>query len=208
MTIKADQQPQLQGPTSSVVRQPAAYQPLKRVNLPGVEVIPKGLILVVGPNSSGKTQFLKDIHALLSGEQRRSVVCEQIEVDKPNDLNQFLEDLIERRYLKRYRDENGNEYVQSTSPQLGYGPAKSGQTHFNQVQNAFTNLKPGPFTTHSNLSAPFFNTLGHSLVTALFLDRRLNMINQSNNFDYEKESPTNEVQSLYVSEKAQARAHG
>lgn len=180
----------------------ADYQPLKSVKLPGVDISPKGLILVVGPNSSGKTQLLKDIHALLAGEQRKSIVCEQIIVDKPADLNAFLNDLEDRQYLKRFRDDHGNEYLRPTSPLLGFGPAKGGDTSFGQLQNAFTSLRAGPFTTHNNQSASFFSSLGHSLVTALFLDRRLNMVNQSANFDYEKDSPTNEVQSLYVNEKA------
>src|SRR5690606_36976298 len=57
-------------------------------------------------------------------------------------------------------------------------------------------------TTHNSESAPFFSTLGHSLVTALFLDRRLNMVNEAQRFDYENNPPTNEVHSLYVSETA------
>lgn len=194
--------------TPSVTTQPVPqrkdYQPLKSLKLPGVEISPKGLILVVGPNSSGKTQLLKDIHALLSGEQRKAVVCEQIEVDKPADLNRFLEDLVELQYVERYRDANGHEHIRPTAPLLGFGPAKGGQTSFAQVQSAFTNLRPGPFTMHNNQSAPFFNTLGHSLVTALFLDRRLNMVNESPNFDYEKTPPTNEVQTLFMNKKAKA----
>ncbi len=182
----------------------ADYQPLKSLKLPGVEIKPTGLILVVGPNSSGKTQFLKDVHALLSGEQRKSVVCDQIIVDKPADLNILLNNLVERQYLKRFRDDNGNDFIMPTAPQLGYGPAKSGQTLVRQIENAFRTLQPGPFVTHNNQSAPFFNVLGQSLVTALFLDRRLNMVNESPNFDYEKTPPTNEVQSLFVNRRAKA----
>ncbi|HEY8747794.1 MAG TPA: AAA family ATPase [Tepidisphaeraceae bacterium] len=180
------------------------YRPLKSLKLPGVEINPEGLILVVGPNSSGKTQLLRDIHGLLSGDQRTAVVCEQIIVDKPANLDGFLADLEERQYVKRFRDANGNEYIQSTAPLLGYGPAKSGQTHFPQVQSAFNSLQAGPFTTHNNQSAPFFNALGHCLVTALFLDRRLNMVNESPNFDYEKMPPTNEIQALFVNKGAKA----
>src|SRR5687767_4156250 len=107
VTIKPNPQSAPQQPTPTLPPARAKYQPLKRLKLPGIEIVPKGLILVVGPNSSGKTQLLKDIHALLSGEQRKSVVCEQIDIDKPADLNRFIQDLIELQYVKRYRHENG-----------------------------------------------------------------------------------------------------
>lgn len=55
---------------------PPHYGLLSSVTIPpGIEINPKGLVLIVGPNSAGKTQLLKDIQAVLIGQARDLVVC-------------------------------------------------------------------------------------------------------------------------------------
>lgn len=182
----------------------ADFQPLRKLRLPGVEINPIGLIFVIGPNSSGKTQFLKDIHALLTGEQRKAVVCEQIQVAKPENYESFLAGLVGRGYIKKLLDASGNELIRSTSPMLGVGPAKTPQSYSNQVANSYNNFSSGEYAQSTSQSASFFNIFGQAFTTALFLDRRLNMMNESPSFDYENTSPTNELQSLFLDKRAKA----
>jgi energy-coupling factor transporter ATP-binding protein EcfA2 len=79
----------------------ADYNPLAQIVLPNnLSISPRGLIVLVGPNSSGKTQFLTDIASHLAGHTtRRSVVCSSITSQAPSDPAAFLNDLIKRRYL-------------------------------------------------------------------------------------------------------------
>ena len=72
------------------------FNPLKSLAVPNVgRIEPRGLIVIVGPNSSGKTQMLKDIQQCLFGMPRKLVVCDAIELDKPPDLDVFLNVLAE-----------------------------------------------------------------------------------------------------------------
>ena len=55
------------------------YRPLARIDLPGIgEIDPSGLIVLVGPNSSGKSQLLQDLNARMTGAPRSLVVADQI----------------------------------------------------------------------------------------------------------------------------------
>ena len=76
------------------------FKPLQRVSLPGLgELDSSGLILIVGPNSSGKTQLLQDLHQRLIGVRRAPVVAEIIQIRKPEQLESFLACLKGEGYL-------------------------------------------------------------------------------------------------------------
>src|SRR5262249_10849508 len=71
--------------------------PVSAVVLPGSEkpLSLNGLIVVVGPNSSGKTNLLRDVHAAASGMARDFVVAKEIHL-RPASPN--LDD-----YLKHFQ---------------------------------------------------------------------------------------------------------
>src|SRR5437762_766016 len=85
------------------------YQPLVSVSVPGMMIDPKGLMLIVGPNSSGKTQFLRDIQTVLSGQSRTFVVCAGLSLAKPRDLMAYLRDMEASGCLRRVQPPNANE---------------------------------------------------------------------------------------------------
>ena len=67
------------------------FKPLGKVLLPGLgELNTAGLIVIVGPNSSGKSQFLQDIYRRLAGEPRKLVVAQEIHIEKPQ-YDPFIE---------------------------------------------------------------------------------------------------------------------
>ena len=75
------------------------FKPLKRLALPELgELQCRGLIVVVGPNSSGKTQLLRDIREKISGEPRDLVVAEEIEIETP-ERNDFVNALKAEGYM-------------------------------------------------------------------------------------------------------------
>src|SRR5262245_21516278 len=79
----------------------AKYNPLKAVWLPGAEIRePRGIVVVVGPNSSGKTLFLRDVENYLLTGTQGFVVCQGIEPQKPDDYQAFVDELLARNYLQ------------------------------------------------------------------------------------------------------------
>ena len=82
------------------------FKPLERVALPGLGPLTStGLILLVGPNSSGKSQLLQDLFHRICGE--------------PRDL------LVSDGYLERYRDPNGREQLRPLTTYVGTGQPPS-----------------------------------------------------------------------------------
>src|SRR5262249_31132520 len=99
------------------------FKPLERVVLPGLEELDcSGLILVVGPNSSGKTQLLRDIHERIKGNSRELVVASEIRLRKP-ELDPFLLCLEREGYLERVVDNTGAEQIRPRTTYLGTGEA-------------------------------------------------------------------------------------
>ena len=81
------------------------YKPLERVLLPGLgELECTGLVLIVGPNSSGKTLLLKDLHRYLSGDTRTLIVAEEIVLRVP-EFDPFLKSIREAGYLSIRMDD-------------------------------------------------------------------------------------------------------
>ena len=70
------------------------FKPLRYVCLPELgELDCSGLIMLVGPNSSGKSQLLQDIYHRVAGMPRQLVVADSIEINKPAVLGPFLKAL-------------------------------------------------------------------------------------------------------------------
>ena len=64
---------------------PFLASPIEAVSLPGIPPLPlRGLIVLVGPNSSGKTTLLKEIHAAASGIEKISWYQSQFATDLPS----------------------------------------------------------------------------------------------------------------------------
>ena len=60
------------------------FKPLRRVLLPGLgDLRCSGLVVLVGPNSSGKSQLLQDVYRRLAGEPRQLVVAKKVQIEKP-----------------------------------------------------------------------------------------------------------------------------
>jgi ABC-type cobalamin/Fe3+-siderophores transport system ATPase subunit len=102
---------------------------------PGVNIESQGLVLIVGPNSAGKTQLLKDIHAVLNGQVRELVVCTQVSINKPPELEALLQGLCTKGFLKQTHHPNGTLYVQQAAPPLGGAGYRAHNQVINQVRH-------------------------------------------------------------------------
>jgi hypothetical protein len=179
------------------------FNPLNSIAIPNVgKVQPRGLIVIIGPNSSGKTQTLRDIQSRLLGQPRKLVVCEEVEVERPLDLAPLLELLFERRLIRKRTDQNNTVFIESLMPHLG-ATSSNWSLHENHVTNFFQQgAKIGPSGQKTD---QFMEHFGRSFLSSLFLDRRLTITNSVDNFDYETQAPQNELQALYIDTAAKNR---
>ncbi len=186
------------------IKLPPHFEVVSSLSVPGAEIHPRGLVLIVGPNSSGKTQLLKDIHSVLTGQKRELVVADRIMLSKPGKLDEFVSPLIEGGYLKKERDSNGHEHLRQVTPFLGGGEFKNHNPAISQVQQWFNSWKSDPISERID-TVPFLDLVGHCLTTALFLDKRIALANAVDQFDYENASPTKDLQALHMSTAAKKR---
>ena len=80
----------------------STYNPLKMIWLPGAEIAqPKGIIVIVGPNSSGKTLFLRDIEKYLLTGTPNFIVCQSLAAQRPDNYQSLVDELIAKNYLQQ-----------------------------------------------------------------------------------------------------------
>lgn len=174
---------------------------LKTIALPNVgQISPRGLIVVAGPNSSGKTQMLMDIQSSCTGAPRELVVCTKVEITPPTSLQGLLAALHSTGAIVTRTDNRGREFYEQASPFLGEGSG-GWKMETNLLKHHFGNLDKGNSQSHKE----FYDPIGKLLITSLFLKRRLTTTDTVGSFDYETESPTNELQALYLDSTAQER---
>jgi hypothetical protein len=171
------------------------FNPLKSIAIPNLgKVQPRGLVVIIGPNSSGKTQALRDIQARLLGQPRKLVVCDEVEVQRPPELNPLLDLLFDWRLIRRRTDQNNTVYIDSLMPHLGAATTSNWSLREDDVTDFFrqgATKEPGGQRTDR-----FLEHFGRSFLSSLFLDRRLTITNAVDNFDYEIQFPQNEMQAL------------
>lgn len=178
----------------------ADLKPLERVVLPGLrELDTTGLVLVVGPNSSGKSQFLRDLYERLCGTPRALVVASEVELRKL-DLAPMIDVLVEEELFERVDDGSGTGQLRPRTTYLGVGQAL-GQISSAQPQQWYNGYNPADASFHRRQNE-FLNYFGRLLVTALFLDRRLVAVNQTGAYDHETQPPQHELHALYVDDEA------
>lgn len=177
--------------------------PIDSLTLPGVgELKAGGLVLVVGPNSSGKTQLLRDIFACVTGQSRELVVADKISLKKPKDLNRFLNGLVERGAVRK-RDAGGTTTFESVVPHYGMGTGTSDAT-FRDIQTWYDGLVD-ELSRGLPRENPFFRQFGPVLSTSLFLDNRLAAVKGTNAFDHLSQKASNDIQALHLNSSARAR---
>ncbi len=176
------------------------FKPLHRVVLPGLGALQcSGLIMLVGPNSSGKSQLLQDIHRRLIGEPRKLVVAREIDIQKPP-FEPFIKCLEDEGYFDTVTDDAGNKLLRPRTIYLGTGQAVS-QIQSNQAHQWYSSFSPESLSS-SRRQSEFLNYFGRLLVTALFLDRRLTFLASTGVIDFDAQPPQHDLHALYLDDKA------
>lgn len=186
--------------TGEIVKSVADFRPLTRVVIPDVgDIRLSGLILIVGPNSSGKSHLLRDIYLRVTGDHRKLVVATEVSVAKP-EYNAFVTALKAEGYIEERRDQAGNMQFIPRTTYAGSGrntqqlPVVTGRAYF----DAFDANNPPP----ENSNHQFLGYFGRFLITALFLDRRLTAIGQVGLIAFRNHPPQHDLHALHQNDRA------
>jgi hypothetical protein len=177
------------------------YNPIAAISLEGASLeAPKGIVVVVGPNSSGKTLFLRDIEKCILNGQTNFVVCTTILTRPPLVLVDFLNDLVDRHYV---RIVGGNPsiyrtYVPFMVQALANEQNSRSDFTLDTLKKAFNGSPKSDGTVD-----PFYRMIGLNLLAQLTLDERRRVCHRSQSFDYQNRTPDVPLQGLYVNSKAQ-----
>lgn len=179
-------------------------RPLEVLELPGIgEVRCEGLIVIVGPNSSGRSQLLQDIYQRLCGEPRALVVATKIQTQQLSDYTQLRRYLEEEGYFETTFDDNGAEQWMPKTTYLGQGTGIN-QIPPSQGQHWLGSYNPS-LDRGTKRRSEFLNYFGRLFVTALFLDRRLAAMNSVGVMDFENQPPQHELHALYLNDDARSQ---
>ena len=134
------------------------FKPIKRLVFPGLsELDCSGLLVIVGPNSSGKTQFLRDIKERISGEPRGLVVAKELEVDTP-DHQSFLRCLKAEGYIYSAWDDNDQEQLVPMTTFVGTGQGRKMSVLISLNSGGLNPVKPPRGTAGTSISAGSANS--------------------------------------------------
>jgi len=174
------------------------FKPIKRLELPELgELRCSGLIVIVGPNSSGKSQLLHDIKGKISGEIRELVVATDLKIETP-DLQSFLECLKSEGYIHSTWDDNDQEQYVPKTTSLGTGqPALNVGSQ--QLQQWEGRSKQPKIRNRRN---EYFGWSSGFLVTALFLENRLTCLTTVATINFETQPPNNDLHALHLNDEA------
>jgi hypothetical protein len=190
---------------SASMKKLSDFKPLRRVSLPGLgDLTCSGLIVFVGPNSSGKSQLLQDIYKRLSGEPRELVVADDIQIAKPP-FEPFLRCLEDEGYFTTFEDAAGIKQMRPNTMYSGTGQAVS-QLQPQQAQQWYGTFSPEE-AHFPRRNTEFLNYFGRLLVTALFLERRLTSLGAAGMIDFLTQPPQHDLHALYLDDNARAKLH-
>ena len=176
------------------------FKPLRVVTLPGLgDLECSGLVVLVGPNSSGKSQLLQDVYKRIVGEPRELVVASDLQIEKPP-LDPFLRCLEDEGYFTTIEDESGIKQMRPLTMFLGTGQPPP-QIQPQQAQQWYGSFSPEAPRFARNKSE-FLNHFGRWLVTALFLNRRLTSLEPTGVIDFLNQPPQHDLHALYLDDKA------
>jgi len=175
------------------------FKPLRQVTLPGTgDIECSGLTLIVGPNSSGKTQLLQDLHFRLSGNPRNLVVAKDIELAKPQ-FDRLMECLHTEGYIELRRDGSGTPIqILPRTTYLGIGQTVPNFT-YSEAKSWHHSYEPSRNNGQQN---HFLTQIGQLLVSALFLDRRLTSLGTVGVIDFQNHTPTHDLHTLIINDDA------
>lgn len=179
----------------------SGYNPLAAIQIRATTIDrPRGLIVVVGPNNSGKTQFLRDIEKIITSHRDSRVVITSVAPQLPVDGEKFVNDLLKERYV-RMTGERSQPTIEFYAPFRGKGVPTGGQVPINRIISNCSEFNRGGGNQNDIVSS-FFAACGRVLLTSLFPENRLKAFIETKAFDTESAAPENDLQTFYDNPEA------
>ena len=174
------------------------FKPLKCLALPELgEPRCSGLIVIVGPNSSGKTQLLRDLQKKISGLSRDLVVASKLEVETP-EHEAFLECLKAEGHISSTWSDNDEEQFVARTTSVG-----SGQSTPNVGTNQLRQWRSKSAQAGKrNLKDEYLGWFSRFLITVLFLENRLTALRPVATIDFENQPPGNDLHAFHLNDSA------
>jgi hypothetical protein len=187
--------------------QKSEFSPLEHVALPLLGAVDcSGLIVIVGPNSSGKSQLLHDIHKRVTGQVRSLVVASDV-VTRKLEYQPLVKWLEEQGLITTFHDDDGNAHWRPMSTYLGTGAAAP-QVTTQQAQSWYSAYSQPTNTNQAQRKSEYLSYFAGFLVTALFLDRRLSAVNGVGLIDFVNGPPQSDLHALYMNDDARHHLFG
>ena len=184
------------------------YNPIKSITIPGVELTEvKGIVVIVGPNSSGKTLFLQDIEKYLQKGKVDFIVCRSIVPQGPHEIEALFQDLLRLNFIRPMANPpagNPNDAYQLNLPEMGINSRLTIKQPTPRPQFTLAKLRKDCENLSGNLdeAKSYFNSIGEAFVAALSLEERLKVCDGALNFDHDKQPPAFPIQGLSINTAA------
>ncbi|NGZ97850.1 MAG: hypothetical protein CV089_17300 [Nitrospira sp. WS110] len=182
--------------------------PIENIALNGISSLPlKGLIVIVGPNSSGKTTLLREIHGAVSGLERKLLVIETISYRSLPSVETVLNRFLTTKDLEIVHDPGQGERFRKVRHQYGTQTGIGGEWTRKEIaswcgqQENFVRQQ----LTGSTRGTSYLQNLGLLECSALFIDNRLSITQSGGLFDTVQGIPTTALQALRLDEEAEDR---
>ncbi len=176
--------------------------PIRSVSLPGVPDLElQGLIVVIGPNSSGKTQFLHDVNETVCGRRRQLVVVSGVSFREPPPFDEIFNFLVSRGTILESSPDHFLKRSFQYGADEGAGTFRKSQfqAQHQQFSKAAQQRAEGSLPEYA-----YLKELGPLSCSVLFLKNRLTLMDACSTFDYQTHGPTKTLQSLYWNKDAKS----
>lgn len=102
------------------------------------DIVPKKINVLVGPNNSGKSRFLKELRDYISGDDHDLKIINNIDFALPDDFSEL--DQSYNVMSKMFLDQFGNWFLKTYSykPMQGLDMSSSLDYYFTRNSNSFT----------------------------------------------------------------------
>lgn len=184
------------------------FSPIEAVSLQGITSLAlRGLIVVVGPNSSGKTTLLREIHSAVSGVERKLLIAQKISYRSLPSVEAFIRHFSDTNDIAEVILPGNAQRFKKLGHQYGTQGGIGGDWERRQLEELYRqqeNFVCGPIVDATK-ATPYLQHLGLLECSALFIENRLLITQGTGIFDTAQEVPSNALQALRLNDEAQDR---